>query len=53
MRKTGVCIQFSAESLCKSLGSAPASRARMQSVRYYDESATMEEHAKLETMRDQ
>jgi Protein of unknown function (DUF2971) len=46
--KDGVCIQFSAEALCKSLDSAPASRARMQSVRYYDENATMREYVKLE-----
>jgi hypothetical protein len=46
--KDGVCIHFSAETLRKSLSSAPADRARMWSVRYYDENATLEEHAKLE-----
>ncbi len=46
--KDGVCIQFSAEALCESLDSAPASRARMQSVRYYDENETMGEYVKLE-----
>jgi hypothetical protein len=46
--KDGVCIQFSAEALCKNLSSAPGLRARMQSVEYYDENATVEELAKLE-----
>jgi hypothetical protein len=44
----GVCIGFSAKALCENLRSAAALRARMRSVRYYDEKATVEEHAKLE-----
>jgi hypothetical protein len=46
--KDGVCIKFSADALRRNLYSAPGQRARIESVRYYDETAALEEHSKLE-----
>jgi hypothetical protein len=47
--KDGVCIQFSAKALCASLRSAPAVRARMRSVKYYDENETAKESNRMES----